>query len=251
LGFWPATPGSPEGINAWVALDDMELVDETGGFALAVQSHVAPWRTAAYYWGGAPLVDFPDPHGYADAADLFRRRTGSGTCHLATAAPHLHQRLDETARIYPVRRGDVIFHTRWMFHRTVPVARHSVTQTNHDNRVMRRYSIRYGPGETTIIPPGYGTELSTLWDPSNGGLSATAIAERDGPWYPQAWPHLSQDPDDLSTLAVDLVALVRDKMPIAVERRQARVREMRPFLRQLAVQQQQQQQQQQQEHDER
>jgi hypothetical protein len=206
----------------------MELVDETGGFAVAVQSHSAPWRTAAHYWTGAPVIDFP-LDGYADAADMFQRRTGQGTCNLKTAALHIHERMEESARIYPIRKGDVIFHTRWLFHRTVPVTKNGPT-----NRVIRRYSIRYGPGDETIIPPGYGTELSTLWDPSNGGLSANAIAQHDGPWYPQAWPPMSTD--DLPTFAQDLAALVRDKIPVATERRNVRIKEMRPFLRQLAQQ---------------
>jgi hypothetical protein len=210
----------------------MERIDETGGFALAVQSHTAPWRNAAYYWTGAAAGDndyFP-VGGYVNAADLFQRRTGHGTCHLETAAPHIHQRMEESARMYPVRRGDVIFHTRWLFHRTVPVKTRNNNPTNR--RVVRRYSIRYGPGDETIIPPGYGTELSVLWDPSNGGQSADMIAQRDGPWYPKAWPHRN----DLPTLANDLVALVQEKIPTALERRKERIEEMRPFLRQIAKQ---------------
>lgn len=224
MGFWPATPNSP-GVNAWVALDDMELAEETGGFALAIGSHMAPWRTAAYYWTGAS-TNFPND-GYRDAADMFQRRTGHGTCNLKTSAPHIHQRMEETARIYPVRKGDVVFHTRWLFHKTVPVQQKGAT-----NRVFRRYSIRYGPGDDTILPPGYGMEPSILWDPSNGGKSADVVSQRDGPWYPVAWPHMAS----LSTFASDLAALCEVKLPVALERRNERIKEMKPFLRQLAKQ---------------
>lgn len=222
MGFWPATPNS-QGVNAWVALDDMELTEETGGFALAVASHTAPWRTAAYYWTGAS-TNFPKG-GYRDVADMFQRRTGHGTCNLKTSAPHIHQRMEETARIYPVRKGDVVFHTRWLFHKTVPVQRKTDT-----NRVFRRYSIRYGEGEDTILPPGYGMEPSILWEPTNGGKSANEVCETDGPWYPIAWPRI----ESLPGFAKDLAAFCENKLPVALERRKDRIQEMKPFLRQLA-----------------
>lgn len=237
MGFWPATPESP-GINAWIALDDMEQVEETGGFALAVQSHTAPWRDEAYYWTGAPATAqyFPTG-GYANASAFFAQRTGRGTCHLREAAPHLHRRMEETARIFPMQRGDVIFHTRWLFHRTVAVNK-TAPSTSHtttggaESKVYRRYSIRYGPGSASIVPPGYGTELSVLWNESNGGLSVDEICETDGPWYPQAWPAL----ENRSRFGKDLSLLVAEKIPVAEERRERRKQEMRPYLKRIAKQ---------------
>ena len=114
-GFWPATAEAP-GVNAWVAFDDMRS-DDGGGFALAVGSHKASWREDAYVVTGSTHT-FP-PEGFKDAADLFANRSGSGTCNIKTAAPHLHRRMEETKRVYDMRRGDVIFHTRWLFHRCV------------------------------------------------------------------------------------------------------------------------------------
>ena len=75
----------------------------------------------AYEATGAPPASqsFPED-GYASAADLFSKRTGSGTCNIKTAAPRLHRRLEDTKRVYPVQKGDIIFQTRWMFHQTVP-----------------------------------------------------------------------------------------------------------------------------------
>ena len=240
LGFWPATPESP-GINAWIALDDMEVTEETGGFALAVQSHTAPWREEAYYWTGAS-TNFPDG-GYANASDFFGRRTGTGTCNLKQAAPHLHRRMEETSRIYPVKRGDVIFHTRWLFHRTVAVSSETrkkqsdsaASGGSSESRVYRRYSVRYGPGSQSIIPPGYGTELSVLWNETNGGLSADQVCERDGPWYPQAWPPLTGAAK--TQFWNDLSSLVTVKIPEAEARRELRKQEMKPFLKRIAKQQ--------------
>ena len=140
--------------------------------------------------------------------------------------------MEETARIYPVRRGDVIFHTRWLFHRTVAVNRTTTTSSSHETKIYRRYSIRYGPGASSIVPPGYGTELSVLWNESNGGLSVDDICEVDGPWYPQAWPPM----EDKDRYFRDLSRLVAEKFPVAEERRERRKQEMRPYLKRIAKQ---------------
>ena len=218
FGFWPATPESP-GINAWIALDDMTNTEENGGFALAVQSDRAPWTEAAQIATGASSVHFP-PQGFASAKDMLERRTGLGTCNLRQAAPHIDQRMEETSRIYPVQRGDVVFHTRWLFHRTVAVER----PTSND-KVYRRYSIRYGPGSKTVVPPGYGTELSVLSDSANGGRSLNEVNAHDGPWYPQAWPPLPVSANH--KFLQDFLALKNERLPIAMERRKLRVKELK------------------------
>ena len=105
LGFWPATPDAP-GINAWIALDDMEHTHHGGGLALAVGSHQATWRHQAHVATGAsttfPTTTTTTTTGYTSAADMFAQRTGSGTCNLRDAAPHLHRRMEETKCVYPV-----------------------------------------------------------------------------------------------------------------------------------------------------
>jgi ectoine hydroxylase-related dioxygenase (phytanoyl-CoA dioxygenase family) len=223
LGFWPASP-SAKGVNAWVALDDMQ-VDQGGGFAVAVGSHQAAWRDEAHYVTGASTT-FPE-EGYQSAADLITKRTGNGTCNLKTSAPHLHRRMEETKRIYAVKRGDVIFHERWLFHRTVPFDRAFVAEHKEDELIYRRHSIRYGSG-SAVIHPGYGTELSVLWDEQNGGRTADEVSRLDGPWYPQAWPTASER--ELQ----ELQGLVENKMPVAEQRRTERKKEMKPFLKKLA-----------------
>jgi hypothetical protein len=229
FGFWPAMPEAP-GVNAWIAVDDMP-VHHGGGFALALGSHHAPWRDKAHHVTGATTT-FPR-EGFRDARDMFSKRTGSGTCNLKQAAPHLHRRMEETKRIYETKRGDVIFHTRWLFHRTVPFNRTYVDdRESSEDLIYRRYSVRYGPG-SSIIPPGYGTELSVLWNDANGGRTADDVNRLDGPWYPQAWPPALDDATELDRLA----ALVERKMPTAVKRREQRKKEMKPFLKKLAKEQ--------------
>jgi Phytanoyl-CoA dioxygenase (PhyH) len=220
-GFWPATADSP-GINAWIALDDMPILGG-GGFALAVGSHRAPWRFEAHQTTGSTLT-LPK-HGFRDVADMFANRTGSGTCNIKTSAPHLHQRMEASKRIYQVRKGDVIFHDRWLFHRTEPFHMKYAKANNnqHLTRLYRRYSIRYGPG-TAQIPPGYGLELSVLSNPDNAGRTADDISRIDGPWYPQCWPSI--DGREMEQLSL----LVNEKIPAAEILRKVRRKEMKPYL---------------------
>jgi hypothetical protein len=221
IGFWPATPDTP-GINAWIALDDMPL-ETGGGFAVAVGSHQAPWRHEALQEIGATTT-FP-PEGYQSAYDMIARRTGGGTCNLKRGAPHLHRRMEDTKRVYAVQRGDVIFHDRWLFHRTVPFDK-MLLEEGEEERIYRRYSIRYSPG-TATIPPGYGTEWSVLYDPQNGGRTANRVSEQL-PWYPQAWP----TPLDKEVKA--MADLVQHILPSVEEKQAEREREMQPLLQQFA-----------------
>lgn len=234
LGFWPATPHSSIGINAWIALDDMEMTEVTGGFAVAVQSHTAPWKDLAYFLTGVPTTESFPKDGYQNVSHMFQERTGYGTCNIQKVAPHVHRRLEETSRIYPVRRGDVVFHTRWLFHRTVPIlqTKSNAKKQESSERIYRRYSIRYGLGSSTIIPPGYGTELSVLFNKSNGGLSANRICQMEGPWYPQAYPQISRG--EVDWYLRQLRALIREKLPIALRRQISRKQEMRPYLKHMA-----------------
>jgi hypothetical protein len=135
--------------------------------------------------------------------------------------------MEETKRIYQVKRGDVIFHERWLFHRTVPFDRAFVAEHKEKELIYRRYSVRYGPG-SAVIPPGYGTELSVLWDEKNGGRTADEVSRLDGPWYPQAWPSASER--ELQ----ELHGLVENKIPGAEQIRKKRQREMKPLLNRLA-----------------
>ena len=216
------------GINLWVALDDYNntaanhSVDPEGGFALAVGSHVAHWRHEAYHvTGAAPTV--PE-EGFSSALDMVSRRVGSGTCNIAHSAPHLQRRLEETKRIYrDLQAGDVIFHDRWLFHRTIP-------QNVSSGKIKRRYSIRLGPG-SSIIPPGYGTEPSVLHHEENGGRTADDVSQT-WPFYPRVYPSVSDSEMESWGEFCESV------YPAALEKQEVRKREMRPHLQRLAQRQQ-------------
>jgi hypothetical protein len=167
-GFWPAIASDP-GVNAWIALDDMRYhwsrktlpnaqsqsqanITPVATFALSLGSHRAPWRHEAYQVTGSPYT--APPEGFLSAADMIERRSGSGTCNIKTSAPHLYEKLEEQKVIYDLKRGDVIFHDRWLFHRTVTVLEYEnrlrteigqsskLEQSESNGKIFRRYSIR-------------------------------------------------------------------------------------------------------------
>ena len=187
-----------------------------GGFALSVGSHRAPWRHEAYdIIGATPTIP---PEGFKSAEDMFKSRIGSGTCNLKNSAPLLNNVLEENSRVYDVKAGDVIFHTRWLFHRTVPFRQNLVkdyyrkledpTKSDVDPLLYRRYTVRYVPGHATL-PKGYVTELSILWNGDNAGRSLDEVSTLDAPWYPRAYPYMD------SSEWARMPDLVTNKLPIA------------------------------------
>lgn len=273
-GFWPSIASDP-GVNAWVALDDMpwpwsssadmhdvkrsttntKVQTPVATFALSLGSHLAPWRHQAYHVTGSTHT-LP-PEGYQSAADLINRRTGGGTCNIQTSAPDLYEKLEERKVVYDIRRGDVIFHDRWVFHRTVTAKEYgemlsggtseaetmqTSTSDGTKNGIFRRYSIRYSPG-TARVPPGYGVELSVLHDSENANRTLDEIGERDGPWYPKVWPHvlktkpLNDDSEHVNENGVTvreeikgLTELVYHKLPKAEELQKERKKDIQRLL---------------------
>jgi Phytanoyl-CoA dioxygenase (PhyH) len=244
VGFWPALADAP-GVNAWIALDDMPI-ENGGGFALAVGSHQGTWRHEAYELTGS-THSFPEG-GFTSSKDILHNRPGNGTCNIQDTAPHLHRRMEETKRIYDIKRGDgklfgrirfcdshssshipyyvflVIFHDRWLFHRTVPFTKETIQSgiaNDDDPLVYRRYSIRYGPG-SSIIPPGYGTEPSVISLEENGGKTADAIAKYDAAWYPKVFPGV--DEREIDSMKI----LAAERLPQAMEKSEDRKRLIRP-----------------------
>eukprot|EP00985_Skeletonema_marinoi_P021577 scaffold13312_cov109-Skeletonema_marinoi.AAC.2 len=256
-GFWPSIASDP-GVNAWIALDDMPYQwsrkklpkhlatdDEqpptnqthtaVATFALSLGSHRAPWRQEAYEVTGSTHT-LP-PEGFLSAADMIKRRSGKGTCNIKTSAPHLYEKLEENKIVYDIKKGDVIFHDRWLFHRTVTVAEYEKQLMNdlgeslkleRSDKIFRRYSIRYSPGSARV-PPGYGVEPSVLYNAANANRTLDEIVESDGPWYPEVWPRLKEN-DETDNIG-GLVDLVHEKMPQAEIARDERKKEIRMALK--------------------
>ena len=233
-GFWPAQASSP-GINAWISIDDIPP-GPGGTFALAVGSHAVDWKDSAHSAIGS-VMTYPED-GFKDARDLVKNRPGAGTCNLETAAPETYEKMENSKRIYDLQKGDVIFHERWLFHRTIPFDREVVH--NHKLRywgykggyekepppplMKRRYSVRYGPGSSVVIK-GWGTEPSVLWNEANAGKTVDDVSQADGPWYPQCWPGI--DPSEIESMK----EIVEMRFPVAEERKKERMNEMKSLLK--------------------
>jgi hypothetical protein len=179
---------------------------------------------------------------------MLENRMGNGTCNIKTSANHLYRRMEETKRVYDIQRGDIIFTERWLFHRTVPYDREAINSRiarDGDPLLSRRYSIRYGPGDSEI-PKGWGTEISVLWDEKNGtlpmmnakavclnkrknsplvrliaGLTADEVASQDAPWYPKAWPAVSEE-------ELKQIETIVERMPSVTKKFEARRKQLRP-----------------------
>jgi hypothetical protein len=187
--FWPesytASP-SVDGINAWIAMQDMPS-QFGGALGLAPGSHVAEWRHTAYESLGLDLSD--DSH---SKQDVYRHIKDNGflSCILHQTNKELHDRIEGIGRVPDLQCGDVIFHTRWLFHKTVPPTDEGrLYFTNNGLSCLNRYSIRYVPGSARL-PKAFVNELSILSDASNAGK---ALNDVDGAWYPQVWPFLEDD----------------------------------------------------------
>lgn len=119
--FWPCPKDAPgPGINAWIALHDVD--EDGGGLTIAPRSH---------------LSDFLD----------CREAIKGKTCMLAEIDAKKNARLEAIGVSPCMKAGDVILHTRWLFHRGNPFRKGSDAERGHG---ISRYSVRYMPAEAIV-----------------------------------------------------------------------------------------------------
>ncbi|CAN8064744.1 unnamed protein product [Agarophyton chilense] len=153
--FWPCPVDAPgPGVNAWIALHDVN--EDGGGLTVAPGSHV---------------------QSFVDCREAIK----DSTCQMAELDPEKNARLERIAVSPIMKAGDVILHTRWLFHRGNPFKSGSKGESGEG---IGRYSVRYMPGESEV------NEL--LFD---GGEVVTRP------------PVLLKDADELSFPAVSLDSL--------------------------------------------
>jgi hypothetical protein len=187
---------SDRGVNVWIAMDDMPLAT-LGSMALARGSHKAVWRHDAYRAIGQ---DRSVPGGGGDRDELVKRFTdgisNNTTCSMPDSDPELRQQIEDTAVFLDIRKGDVIFANRLLFHRTLAVTDAGKVAYDSEHRTnLNRYSIRFVPGAARL-PAGFNLELSILDDPANAGRTLDEVVSAAGlEWYPQVWPTLEPDVD--------------------------------------------------------
>lgn len=193
-GFWPTDARSRPGVNCWIALDDIPA-SRGGGLAVSPRSHRAHWRHRAYDAIGSTKL-YPE-EGLVMGSPLYDRLMKSKvpgsafgkTCVMEEEDPELARIVDSTSKVFNYRRGDVLFHTRWLFHRSMPLTdagrRHFANLGVEPT--FKRYSIRYDYGDSRLIR-GFNAELAVLLNGDNTGKTLAEVNQNDGPFYPKCWP---------------------------------------------------------------
>jgi len=211
-------------VNVWIALDDMPI-EYAGSMAVSAGSHKVPWRFEAYEAMGQ---DRTTDGGHSKENILARmeqkKQSGElklGACQIGWTRPDLREKLEEKKFMLNVRKGDIIFSTRTLFHRTVDATdRGKEYYESIAKRMLNRYSIRYTPG-TARLPDGWVAEWSAVTNSQNAGSSLDSIVSRDETvWYPKVWPSVDTHLDE----ELDLVA--EQKLESAKRRVQADIIEL-------------------------
>ena len=204
------------GVNAWIAMDDIDILSNGGGMALVPKSHVAEWRYDAYNTIGSLPVHPSD--GFTSAEHMFRSFPAT-TCDLASVSPDLSALMDNKALVFHYKKGDVLLVNRWIWHKSIPTSPSS-SAAEHP---LKRYSIRYEEGKATLVK-GFATHASVMYNADNSGKSLDNICETSGPFFPRAYP--SADATELSQFQ----DLVENKFPIADARKKVIMDEARKYF---------------------
>jgi Phytanoyl-CoA dioxygenase (PhyH) len=212
-GFWPESYLSEaskqsgkdqDGVNVWIALEDMPE-KYLGSMALAAGSHREPWRFEAYHAiGQNRSVDGGHTKEAIVAKLEEKRKSGEvalGACEIGKIRPDLKEKMDARSVILDIERGDIVFSTRTLFHRTVdPTEEGKRHYESLGLDILNRYSIRYTPGNARL-PRGWLAEWSAVADDHNPGKTLNEIVNgnKNKPgeflWYPQVWPSLEKNLD--------------------------------------------------------
>lgn len=194
LTFWPTAariPSNHTGINAWIAMDDMP-VECGGSMVVSPGSQTADWRFDAYkVIGSLPIL----PRGGNISIEEYMENVDAFICDLPKAAPDLAKRIDATTKAFDLRKGDIIFADRWLFHKTVPLndAGEKCKQQDSEYPLLMRYSIRYEAGDALLLG-GLTMDESILFNYENAWRTLDEVAAYDkSPWYPRAWPAVDED----------------------------------------------------------
>jgi Phytanoyl-CoA dioxygenase (PhyH) len=217
--FWPESyqsSKSSHGINAWIAMQDMPA-KYGGGLAVAPGSHTAQWRQQGYESLGFLSRETMSKDEFYKAI----KEGGFLSCVLHQTNVELNDCIEAMGHVPDIKCGDVIFHTRWLFHKTSPPTDQGrLFYENNGLSCLNRYSVRYVPG-TARLPIGFVNELSILSDPSNAGKQLNDVEDA---WYPQVWPFVEDD------IEAKMRYLLTCKIPVATKVMQTNLNELLTIL---------------------
>ncbi len=204
-GFWPTNARSKPGVNAWIAIDDIPA-KYGGGLGVSPRSHRASWRQRGYEAIGSTQI-YPD-EGLQKGVGV---KIGK-TCDMEVADPELAHMIDKSQKVFDFEKGDVLFHTRWLYHRSMPLTsagREHFAKLGKEP-TLKRYSIRYEYGDSCLLKGFMSLELPVFLNPENKGKTLAQINREEGPFYPRCWPE-SMNMNQIE----EMNRLVADKFPIA------------------------------------
>lgn len=241
--FWPCSahkPSSslPDGINAWIALDDIPTETYGGGMYIAPRSHTGSatskgwfaslgssaakgWIYKAYEAIGSTKT-YPQA-GYATMDELTKSANGQ-TCELASLDPSLNAKFEERAITFDYKAGDVLLMNRWLWHRSANLNEAGKKYYAKRMSMFPRYTVRYESGETRL-PNGVSFHPSIFYDEANAGKTLNEICDGSGlPFFPKAWSSsvasgetaVYSEVENMKELVVDVMPDVQKKRSVAI-----------------------------------
>lgn len=180
--------------------------------AVAKGSHIAPWRWEAYAAIGQdrkrPGLEKEE---FLKALSKIKE---FGTCEgVKKNRPDLRQNLEQNCQIFDLEAGDVVFATRLLFHKTLAVKPEG-RKTCQDKGLesLMRYSVRYVPGTARLVE-GFSAEWSIMVNPENSGRSLDEVAKdkKNAGWYPEVWPTLDDNVDEMTRIDETTLANAKEK----------------------------------------
>lgn len=188
--FWPCSAhqdeSTPVGVNAWIAISDIPSSSIGGGMAIVPKSHKLGSDCYEWIHEAHEVIGTTKTHpkeGFQSLEDL-GTKTKFQTCAMASLSPELNQKMESIKKMWDYKAGDVLFMSRWLWHRSV--------QTPNDKALSRipyqRYTIRYECGGTRSFE-NYSFAFPSLHDQSLSGKTLDEISTSTLlPFYPKAWP---------------------------------------------------------------
>jgi hypothetical protein len=231
--FWPsrykseaslASGKDQDGVNVWLALDDMPA-DCAGSMAVVPGSHRAEWRVRAYDALGQNR-DVDVDYSVEDLVRYFADPERRGTCTIGNVDAELRDMIDAQSKIFDLKRGDCLFCTRLLFHRTLDVT--AKGKSFYSKPTLNRYSIRYVPGSARLPGVYNSLDWALMADESNAGQALDDIVRRGHCWYPQVWPELEPDVDrKLDDVARTVLCDAKAKVDVTTKEIFAAVEELK------------------------
>merc|ERR1712038_550389 len=215
--FWPCSAHQqeqsktasllPDGVNAWIALDDIPTSTYGGGMYICPRSHCGP----------ATLSNHEDNwinKGYKSFTQM-GKNLRLQTCELAKLSPSLNEQFESNAITFDYQCGDVLLMNRWLWHRSANLNSRGKVYYEKRKTMFPRYTVRYECGDTRLLN-GVSLHPSFFHNEAYSGKSLDEICnESNLPFFPKAWSSSSSITTGATTTnnVENMKYLVQDVLP--------------------------------------